>query len=189
VRTPRRALRDEKGGALGAQACKPVAKSDGAIVIPFGVVRKDFLGNGALPKTAEAYPFEDDRRQAHCWHLGKESPSEFAARTRVVGMQDKLFNSNVVKIFYPIQDRGGGQGSYFAVRQVTLHGNATTARVLCAIEQTAALATAYHMRNDLGVDMPVFEDIKRRLEGAVVCYLMCKRAGGGNHVYVRLSSA
>lgn len=161
------------------QPCSPVPASQ--LSSGVGVREAPFVAPGLLPKSAEGYPFEDARGQSHCWHLGRETAAAFCARSRIVGTEDKLFNSKRVKIFFPIGEE------YFAVRTVTLRGAAITSRVLCAVEQSAVAATAYHMRKHLGVEAPAAEDIRGRLEGATVCHLMCKRVGGGNHVYVRLS--
>jgi hypothetical protein len=154
----------------------------GNVVSTAGVTRAPFVPQGDLPESIGWYRFEDKRGQSVCWRLGRDSAAEFVEKSGAVGMGDQLFHTNKVKIFYPIADE------YFATRSVTINGSATASRVLKAIEQTAQMATAFHLQKDLGNARPTASEVAAELSGAVVCHLMCKRVGGGNHVYVRLTS-
>jgi hypothetical protein len=158
---------------------KPAAK---AAVSTAGVARAPFVPPGDLPGSIGWYRFEDKRGQSVCWRLGRDSAAEFVEKSGAVGMGDQLFHTNKVKIFYPIADE------YFATRSVSINGSATASRVLKAIEQTAQMATAFHLQKDLSIAHPTASEVAKELSGAVVCHLMCKRVGGGNHVYVRLTS-
>jgi hypothetical protein len=166
---------------LGGAAASKKKKPDSSVVSVAGITRVAFLAEGKLASAAGGLPFEDVRGRSVCWRLGRVSAADFAADSGAVGMNDRLFHSSRVKIFFPI----GTQ--YFAVRSVTINGAPTTARVLRAIETTAHMATAYHLKRDLGRQKPTLGDVREALSGAVICHLMCQRVGGGNHVYVRLT--
>ena len=170
-----------KKRALRKAPTKRAAAGASSSVATTGITKAPFLAQGELGVNVGSYRFEDKRGQSVCWRLGRVSAAEFIEGSGVYGMGDQLFHTNKVKIFYPIADQ------YFATRSVTINGSATAARVVKAIEQTAHMAISYHLKKDRGVAQPTSEEVAKELSGAVVCHLMCRRVGGGNHVYVRLT--
>jgi hypothetical protein len=60
--------------------------------------------------------------------------------------------------------------------------------VLRAVEAAGEAAMAYHLAHDLDTPGATVEQARRLLRSLVCCHLLCRRVGGGNHVYVRLAS-
>ena len=145
--------------------------------------------------------FEDSRGRQRGWRLGSQTADAFLATADLQRpATDVIFHSRKVRIFFPVvpalmpgEAHSGGPGAgvdgdapYFAVRSTTLRGAPTLAWVLRAVEVVAAQAMALHLDSDLGRPGATYGDARRCLRNYVACRLLCRRVGGGNHVYVRL---
>ena len=126
------------------------------------------------------WPLEDERGRSLCWRLGQQSAGEFLAGSGVVDGARWLFNAPQIKLFFPVQ------GLYFAVRRVNLREKRATVRaILRAVETFARQAIAFHLVRYVGQRHATAAEVQAQLQGLAVCRLLCKRAGGANHVYVQ----
>jgi hypothetical protein len=115
------------------------------------------------------------------WKLNNQNANEFAES--IVGASDTIFKNGKVRVFFPIEDKGHAMKTFTGPSKVSLR------RVLQNIEATAVAASAHHLSVEKGLDHVDASDVTKYLRGVSVGNLMVRRAGGGNHVYVRLRSA
>jgi hypothetical protein len=112
--------------------------------------------------------------------MGAQTADEFMETSGLAGITRVMFNMPRVKVFFPVY------GLYFAVRKVQIRERYATVRaVLRAVELVARHALAYHVVHDLGAPQATVADVQAHLHNTVMCRMLCKRAGGANHVYVR----
>lgn len=142
---------------------------------------------GQFPKDAGDIVLEDREGRAMCWRMGHQTAEEFIAGRagfRLKGAFDILFHTGRIKVFFPIS--AGKPAPYNATKSVTIKAQATLARVLVAVENCVHHAMAAHLVKDLGRPSVTLGEVRHALEHVVVCHLVCTRAGGWNHVYVRM---
>jgi len=155
--------------------------------LPNGVTREPYVAPGSFAESYGTLPLEDAASgRTVCWRMGAETAEEFLAH----GVKDAdkvLFRTPELRVFFPIA-HGGPAGTYFAVKEVSVRGAATLARVLKAIELAAKHCVAAHLLQDLGRKQVTLADVHEALQGTRTCYLLCRRLGpqqGGNQVFVR----
>ena len=169
----------EQGQDQGQDQGQPTPRR---VMVPRDMTRSAYLEPAELkqlhPKL-KLWPLEDARGRSMCWRLGEQTASEFIAGG-LMGATRVLFHTPHIKVFFPVS------GLYFAVRKVELRERQATVRaILRAVESVARQAAAFHLARDLGWNHSTTVDVQEQLRDVVVCRLLCKRAGGANHVYVR----
>lgn len=150
--------------------------------VPQNVTRAKFIETFQNNLLTKFYPFEDARGQRKCWHLGRQTADEFVSSSGVP-VTDEIFHGRTpaIKVFFPIRN------TYYVVNPIKLRGKSTLLRVLQAVEVAAVNSYAYHIVHDIGGGDPTVGRIRRLMARNVLCHIMVRRAGGGNHVYVRLA--
>ena len=173
------------------------------VTLPRGMATLEFVD--VFPDGyAQFLVFEDARGRGRCWRIGQQSADQYLAAADLPLARAELFHSPKVRIFFPIVPKlfpedvrasataasmpgDDADAPYFCARSMTLRGNRPTlARVLRAVQAVAAQAVALHLDADLGRPGATYGDVKRCLKDYAICRLLCRRVGGGNHVYVRL---
>ena len=177
------------------------------VTLPRGMTTVEFVE--VFPdKYARFIVFEDERGRGRCWRLGAQSADAFiAAQSGLRFLHEPIFHTPKVRVFFPIvpalmpaearraapgfydddDDDGKRDSPYFAARSISIRGAPTLARILRAVETVAAQSIALHLDADLGRPGATYGDARRCLKDYVVCWLLCRLVGGGNHVYVRLA--
>lgn len=157
---------------------------------PKEVRRATYVAPGGFsPKTTGSLRLEDTDGGTVCWKMGTETADQLVEHRRLAGANDGLFYSSKIKVFFPIVSSSPGYDAYFATKTLKINGKPTLLRVLKAVETTARHAVASHLLVDLQRKSVTLEDVNAHLQQqkAIVCHLLLRRAGGGNHVYVRLT--
>lgn len=143
---------------------------------------------GPFPKDAGDVVFEDGEGRAMCWRMGHQTAEAFVAGRAGFGLrgaEDRLFHTGRIKVFFPIPADARTPVPYNATKSLTIKAQATLARVLGAVETCVRHSMAAHLLKDLGRPSVTLDDVQLALKDVVVCHLVCTRAGGWNHVYVR----
>ena len=153
----------------------------GRVVVPRDMTRAAYMDAAELGRSNPAlklWPLEDARGRSVCWRVGQQSADEFMAASGIEARR-VLFHSPMVKIFVPVH------GLYFAVRKVELKEKQATVRaILRAVETVWRQAAALHVVSDLGRPHATAVDVRDQLADVAVCRLLCKRAGGANHIFL-----
>jgi hypothetical protein len=128
-----------------------------------------------------AFDGNSQRSGRVCWKLTAQTAGEFA--DTIVGANETIFKNGTLRVFFPIAGKGHAVKTFTGPRKVSLR------RVLLSIEATAVAASAHHLSVDRGLERVEAGDVTKFLHGVSVCHVLVRRAGGGNHVYVRLQTA
>lgn len=158
--------------------------------IPRSVDRVPYIppGGSGFPKNAGDIVFEDMAGHSLCWRMGQQTAAEFVKGRNgfpLKGANDQLFHTGRIKVFFPIVD-----GNYYASKSLTIKVNPTLARVLDTVQICAYHSVADHLvknKSMLKGEKVTFGEVLEALNRTVSCHLVCSRAGGWNHVYVRVS--
>ena len=98
-----------------------------------------------------------------------------------------MFHSKKIKVFFPIVDASLTDGTYYATKSLSMTALPTLERVLETVQLCAYHAVANHLIKDRFSKKVTVGDIQSVLDHIVCCHLVCTRAGGWNHVYVRIA--
>lgn len=181
------------------------AEADRLVTLPRGMTTMEFVE--IFPDNyAQRVFLEDERGRGRCWRIGEQRAEAFVAtQPPLRRVHDVIFKSPKVRIFFPVMPglmpedgrraaagylyapAAAAAAPYFAVRSMSLRGAPTLTRILRAVEVVAAQAIALHLEADLGRPKPTYGEVRRLLKDYVVCRLLLRRVGGGNHIYVRLA--
>ena len=201
-RPPRGGDRRREAAAIEDEESREAARR---VTLPRGMTTVEFVD--VFPdKYAKFIVFEDERGRGRCWRLGSQSADAFiAAQPGLQFLHEPIFHTPKLRVFFPIvpalmpaEARRAAPGfyddadekrdsPYFAARSISIRGAPTLARILRAVETVAAQSIALHLDADLGRPGATYGDARRCLKDYVVCRLLCRLVGGGNHVYVRLA--
>lgn len=147
---------------------------------------------GFSPNTTYGYRLQNTDGGTVCWKLGSELAEDLVAHRQLADVNNDVFLSSKVKVFFPIVPAKKGDNEeepYFATKTLTINGSPTLLRILKAVETTARHAVANHLLVDHQKKSVTLDDVHTYLQqhNAIVCHLLFRRVGGGNHVVVRLT--
>lgn len=134
------------------------------------------------PEDAFSHFFTTRLGRAACWRPAIQTADQFAeADGGLSDLRSVFFSTEVVRVFVPISE------TTMVVRPVRLHAPVTLMKVLRAVEASMEAAAAEALRQRYLVTAVTKLEALQELKHVTVCNFVIRRAGGANHLYVRIS--